>query len=74
MIKLIIAGKRGYGYVSLRNAMKMSCDTYFYEIARKLGDNNETAKKFGLGKVFDNLFEIEKDGLIPNTQWKKCFR
>ncbi len=66
--------KEGHGYVSLRNAMKMSCDTYFYEIARKLGVDklSETAKKFGLGKkVFDNLFEIEKDGLVPNTQWKK---
>ncbi len=66
--------KEGHGYVSLRNAMKMSCDTYFYEIARRLGVDklSETAKKFGLGKkVFDNLFEIEKDGLIPNTQWKK---
>ncbi len=66
--------KEGHGYVSLRNAMKMSCDTYFYEIARKLGVDklSETAKKFGLGKkVFDNLFEIEKDGLIPDTQWKK---
>ena len=66
--------KEGHGYVSLRNAMKMSCDTYFYEIARKLGVDklSKTAKKFGLGKkVFNNLFEIEKDGLIPNTQWKK---
>ena len=66
--------KEGHGYVSLRNAMKMSCDTYFYEIARKLGVDklSETAKKFGLGnKVFDNLFEIEKEGLVPNTKWKK---
>ena len=66
--------KEGHGYMNLRNAMKQSCDTYFYEIARKLGVDklSETAKKFGLGKkVFGNLFEIEKDGLIPNTQWKK---
>ena len=29
-------------------------------------------KKFGLGKkTFGNLFEIEKNGLVPNTQWKK---
>ena len=66
--------KKGHGYVSLRNAMKQSCDTYFYEIARKLGVDklSATAKKFGLGeKVFGNLFEIEKKGLIPNTQWKK---
>ena len=66
--------KKGHGFVSLRNAMKQSCDTYFYEIARKLGVDklSETAKKFGLGnKVFGDLFGIEKKGLIPNTQWKK---
>ena len=66
--------KKGHGFVSLRNAMKQSCDTYFYEIARKLGVDklSETAKKFGLGKeVFGDLFNIEKKGLIPNTQWKK---
>ncbi len=66
--------EKGHGFVSLRNAMKQSCDTYFYEIARKLGVDrlSETAKKFGLGeKVFGELFNIEKKGLIPNTQWKK---
>ena len=66
--------KEGHGFVSLRNAMKQSCDTYFYEIARRLGVDklSETAKKFGLGeKVFGNLFNIEKKGLIPNTEWKK---
>ena len=31
-----------------------------------------TAKKFGLGKeVFNGLFENEKNGLVPNTEWKK---
>ena len=66
--------KKGHGFVSLRNAMKQSCDTYFYEIARRLGVDklSVTAKKFGLGKeVFGSLFSIEKKGLIPSTQWKK---
>ena len=66
--------KKGHGFVSLRNAMKQSCDTYFYEISRRLGVDklSETAKKFGLGeKVFGDLFSIEKKGLVPNTQWKK---
>ena len=66
--------KEGHGFMNLRNAMKQSCDTYFYEVARKLGVDklSETAKKFGLGKeVFGNLFDIEKKGLIPNTEWKK---
>ena len=66
--------KKGHGYMNLRNAMKQSCDTYFYEISRKLGVDklSDTAKKFGLGKkVFGDLFEIEKNGLVPSTQWKK---
>jgi len=66
--------KEGHGFMNLRNAMKQSCDIYFYETARKLGVDklSETAKKFGLGKeVFGDLFSIEKRGLIPNTQWKK---
>ena len=66
--------KEGHGFMNLRNAMKQSCDIYFYEIARKLGVDklSETAKKFGLGQeVFGDLFSIEKKGLVPNTQWKK---
>ena len=66
--------KEGHGRVDLKSAMKQSCDTYFYEVARLLGVDklSLTAKKFGLGKkVFNNLFENEKEGLIPNTNWKK---
>ena len=66
--------KRGHGVMTLKNAMKQSCDTYFYEIARKLGVDrlNETAVKFGLGeKVFEKVFENEKKGLMPSTKWKK---
>jgi penicillin-binding protein 2 len=66
--------KRGHGVVSLRNAMKQSCDTYFYEIARKLGVDRlkKTSIKFGLGKkVLNETFNNEKKGLIPDTNWKK---
>ena len=66
--------KKGHGVVNLKEAMKQSCDTYFYEIARKLGVDRlkETSIKFGLGeKVLKDHFSIEKKGLIPTTQWKK---
>ena len=45
--------------------MKQSCDTYFYEVARKLGVDRlkVTADKFGLGnKVLGEYFENEKAG------------
>ena len=66
--------KKGHGIVDLKSAMKQSCDTYFYEIARKLGVDRlkETSLKFGLGKkVLDETFSNEKKGLIPDTEWKK---
>ena len=66
--------KEGHGFVNLREGMKQSCDTFFYEVARRLGVDrlSDTAKKFGLGKkVFNNLFDNEKKGLVPNTEWKK---
>ena len=66
--------KKGHGFVSLKNAMKQSCDTYFYEVTRLLGVDrlNVTAEKFGLGKkVLGDYFDFEKSGLFPNTKWKK---
>jgi len=66
--------EKGHGYMSLSNAIKQSCDTYFYEVARLLGVDrlNETAKKFGLGnRVLENNFFEEKKGLVPSTKWKK---
>ena len=66
--------EKGHGVVSLKEAMKQSCDTYFYEIVRKLGVDSlrETSVKFGLGdKVLNETFSNEKKGLVPNTQWKK---
>ena len=66
--------KKGHGVVNLRKAIKQSCDTYFYEAARKLGIDrlNLTAKKFGLGdKVLNDNYLNEKKGLVPSTKWKK---
>tara|TARA_B100001029_G_C15022899_1_gene431746 strand:- start:605 stop:1441 length:837 start_codon:yes stop_codon:yes gene_type:complete len=59
--------------MSLKNAIKQSCDTYFYEAARLLGVDrlNETAIKFGLGnKVLGDHYN-EKKGVVPSTKWKK---
>ena len=65
---------KGHGYMSLRNAMKQSCDIYFYEMARKLGVDKLAviAKKYGLGsKVLGDVYFDEKKGLVPDTKWKR---
>ena len=66
--------EKGHGVVDLRNAIKQSCDTYFYEMSRRLGVDrlNVTATRYGLGNnVFRNLYSEEKKGLVPSTKWKK---
>tara|TARA_Y100000590_G_scaffold74462_2_gene82229 strand:- start:1873 stop:3807 length:1935 start_codon:yes stop_codon:yes gene_type:complete len=65
--------KKGHGYLDMREGMKQSCDVYFYEVARKLGIDrlSETAKKFGLGQPVLEGFLEEKNGLVPNTKWKR---
>ena len=65
--------KDGHGFMSLRNAIKQSCDIYFYEVARLLGVDRLSiiAKRYGLGfKVLENIFRRKK-GIVPSTKWKK---
>jgi len=64
--------EKGHGYMTLRNAIKQSCDIYFYEVSRRLGIDrlSITAKQFGLGKKVLNYFKEEKEGIVPNTKWK----
>ena len=66
--------KKGHNLMSLKDAIKQSCDVYFYELARLLGVDrlNLTAQKFGLGqKVLGDVFNNEKQGIVPSTKWKK---
>ncbi len=66
--------KHGHGYMRLRNAIKQSCDIYFYEMARILGVDKLSiiAKRYGLGaNLIKDIYFDEKKGVVPNTQWKK---
>jgi len=64
--------EKGHGFLRLREAIKQSCDIYFYEVARRLGVDRlaETANKFGLGNKVFNIFNEERAGLVPTTKWK----
>jgi penicillin-binding protein 2 len=67
--------KGGHGSMNLRDAIKHSCDTYFYETSRRLGIDPIAvmAKRFGLGSSLGVDLPGEASGLIPSTQWKKTF-
>jgi len=64
--------EKGHGFMRLREAIKQSCDIFFYETARRLGVDRlaETANKFGLGNKVFNMLDEERSGLVPTTQWK----
>ncbi len=66
--------KGGHGPTDFRKALVESCDTYFYEVGRRLGIDkiHKYAVELGLGKETGlNLMIKERPGLIPSTEWKR---
>ena len=65
--------KRGHGNMDLENALKNSCDIYFYNLAEKLeiDDLAKMAERFGLGMVHDIGLDNQKSGLVPSREWKR---
>ena len=63
----------GHGKMDVTNAIKESCDVFFYEISKKLGIDKiaEVAEDFGLGKIFDISMSNQKKGIVPTKKWKK---
>jgi penicillin-binding protein 2 len=64
--------KGGHGTLRLRDAIKKSCDVFFYETARRLGIDQLAimANRFGYGKPLGIDIPGEKGGLIPTRKWK----
>ncbi len=64
--------KGGHGTVALRDAIKHSCDVYFYETGRRAGIDRMAAMatRMGLGAALGIDMPDERAGLIPTTQWK----
>lgn len=62
----------GHGPVNFVQAMAGSCDTYFYEIGRRVGIDRlqATAKRLGLGAGTDIDMPHERSGLVPSRMWK----
>jgi penicillin-binding protein 2 len=65
------ARRSGHGEISIKKAVAESCNTLFFEIAKKIDIDvlAEYAHKFGLGQKTNIIFP-EKMGLVPNREWK----
>jgi penicillin-binding protein 2 len=63
------------GLIDLRTALARSCNTFFYELGKRLNDKNpdllpNAAKSFGLGKATDIDYVLEAEGIVPSPAWK----
>lgn len=71
--------KSGHGSLSIRGAIKNSCDIYFYTVGYGLFvkmDNIEEllqkySRKFGFGQETGIDLSFEDKGLVPDREWKK---
>jgi penicillin-binding protein 2 len=65
--------KRGHGSVDLRYAIQQSCDTYFYDLAYRMGiDRFSTSMhRFGFGEKTGVDLPGEATGLMPTREWKQ---
>ncbi len=63
----------GHGSVNMHDALKGSCDVYFYEIAKRLGQERiaAEARAFGLGTRYELGMTGGAAGVVPDEQWKK---
>jgi penicillin-binding protein 2 len=62
----------GHGTLRLRDAIKKSCDVFFYETARRTGIDHiaAMARRFGFGDALGLDINGERAGLIPDRDWK----
>lgn len=62
----------GHGAVNLSDALKVSCNVFFYEIGRRIGLDAiaSMAHRLGLGEKFGFQVPGERGGSIPSTEWK----
>jgi penicillin-binding protein 2 len=62
----------GHGSMNLVNAIKNSCNIYFYSLGRQMGIDTIAlgAERLGLGRKTGLDIPGEKEGLVPSSDWK----
>lgn len=66
----------GHGWVNVSQAIKVSCDTFFYNLAVQMGIKfmDNTLHEFGLGEKTNIDTSDELAGIVPSPAWKMRFQ
>lgn len=66
--------KDGHGWVTLFTSIRDSCDTFFYELALRMGIDiiSEGMRTFGFGDYTEIDMGEELPGLMPDRGWKQA--
>ena len=66
----------GHGNMNMHDAIKHSCDVYFYDVAKRIGIEKiaEMATRFGLGQTYDFDIPGAREGLVPTPGWKRAIK
>jgi penicillin-binding protein 2 len=65
--------RTGHGTVNLAKAIPVSCDTYFFNLATKLGIErlDDILQRFGFGEPTGIDLDNEAAGIVPSPAWKQ---
>ncbi|MGD9785807.1 MAG: penicillin-binding protein 2 [Hyphomicrobiaceae bacterium] len=63
----------GHGRMGLVDALRESCDVFFYVMAERVGIDrlSDMAHRLGLGETFDCGLTHQRPGVIPDKDWKR---
>ena len=66
----------GHGALGLTDAIRHSCNVYFYNVGRRMGIERiaESAELLGLGAKTGIDLPGEKEGLVPTPEWSRSVR
>ncbi len=64
----------GHGWIDLERSLIESVDTYYYQLAHKMGVTpiHDFLEKFGFGKSTILDLNGASNGLLPSNEWKKA--
>ena len=65
--------RSGHGRMAMVDALRESCDVYFYHLAERVGIDRlaAMARRLGFGQTYASGLSHQQAGLVPDRDWKR---